>query len=49
MVSPPADCGLKDTRNVDNNIIISGYTQRKILPPQLKKISTWYKVMCGYE
>ena len=36
-------------RDVDNNIIISGYTLRNILTPQLNKMSERYKVICGYE
>ena len=49
MASHPEDGGLKDTRDADNNIIISDSTLQSILPPQLKKISAWYKVMCSCE
>ena len=49
LVRDTNDCGLKDTRDEDNNIIISDYTLRSLLPPQLKQISTQYKVMCGCE
>ena len=49
MVSPPEKAGLKEARDVDNNIIISDSTLRSILPPQLKKISAQYGLMCGCE
>ena len=41
--------GLKDAREEDGNIIISDYTLRSLLPPQLKQMSARYKVMCGCE
>ena len=47
LLSDPNDGGLKDTRDEDDNIIISDSTFRSLLPPQLKQISARYKVMCG--
>ena len=41
--------GLKDARYEDYNIIISDYTFRSLLPPQLKNISARYKVVCGFD
>ena len=38
---------LKETRDADKNIITSDSIICNILPPQLKKVSAWYKVMCG--
>ena len=49
LVSYPNDCGLKDARDEDDNIIISDSTLRSLFPPQLKKMSARYKVMCGCE
>ena len=49
MASPPEEGGLKDARAADNNIVISDSTLRKILPPQLNKMTSRYKVMCGCE
>ena len=49
LVSDPNDGGLKDTRDEDGNIIISDSTFQSLFPPQLKQISTRYKVMCGCE
>ena len=43
------DGGLKDSRDEENNIIISDSTLHSLLPPQLKQIPALYKVMCGYE
>ena len=39
LVSDTNDGGIKDSRNEDDNIIISDSTLRSLLPPQLKKIS----------
>ena len=36
LVSDPVDGGLKEARDTENNIIISGSTLRSLLPPQLK-------------
>ena len=47
LVSDTNDGGLKDARDKDGEIIISDYTLRSMLPPQLKQMSTRYKVMCG--
>ena len=49
LVSDTNDDGLKDSRDEDDNIIISDYTLRSLLPPQLKKMSARYKIMCGCE
>ena len=40
--------GFKESRDAENNIIISDSTLRSLLPPQLKK-SSRYKFMCGCE
>ena len=47
-VSDPNDGGLKDSRDEDDNIIISDYTLHSLLPPQLKQMSARYKIMCGF-
>ena len=47
MVSPPEEGVLKEARDADNNIISINSTLRNMLPPQLKKISEQYKLMCG--
>ena len=39
LVSDPNNGDLKKSRDEDDNIIISDYTLRSLLPPQLKKIS----------
>ena len=49
LVSDPNDGGIKDDRDEDDNIIISDSTLRSLLPPQFKKMSARYKVMCGCE
>ena len=49
LVSNTNDCGLKDARDEDGNIIISDSTLRLLVPPQLKQIYGGYKIMCGYE
>ena len=49
MVSPLDEDRLREARDSDNNIIISDSTLRTILSPQLKNLSSWYKVMCGCE
>ena len=36
LIIDPNDGGLKDARYEDGNIIISEYTLRSLLPPQLK-------------
>ena len=41
------DGSIKDSRDEDDNIIISDSTLRSLLPPQLKQISARYKVRCG--
>ena len=47
--SDPNDDGLKDARDENGKIIISDYTLSLLLPPQLKHMSTRYKIMCGCE
>ena len=49
LVSDPNDGGFKDARDEDDNIIISDYILRSLLPPQLKQMSASYKIMCGCE
>ena len=49
LVSDTNGGGLKDARDKDGNIIISDSTLCSLLPPQLKKISTHYKIMCVCE
>ena len=49
LVSDPNDGGMKDARDEDDNIIISDYTLSSLLPPQFKKMSTGYKVVCCCE
>ena len=49
LVNYPNDGGIKDAREEDGNIIISEYTLRSLLPPQLKQMSVRYKIMCGCE
>ena len=49
LVNDPNYGGLKDARDEDDNIIISGSTLHSMLPPQFKKMSACYKVMCGCE
>ena len=49
LVSDPNDGGMKDAREEDGKIIISDYTLRSLLPPQLKQMSACYKIMCGCE
>ena len=34
--------GIKEARDADNNIILSYYTLRSLLPPQFKKMSESY-------
>ena len=41
--------GLKEARDEDDNIIISYYKLRSLLPHQLIKMSSRYKVVCGCE
>ena len=41
--------GLKETIDEYDNIIISDSTLLSLLPPQLKKMSSRYKVICGCE
>ena len=49
LVSDPNDDGIKEAIDEENNIIISDYTLRTLLPSQLKQISAQYKVVCGCE
>ena len=45
LVSDPNYVGLKDARDEDGKIIISGSKLHSLLPPQLKQMSARYKVM----
>ena len=47
--SDPNYIGLKDDRDEDDNIIISDSSLRSLLSPQLKKMSSGYKVIRGCE
>ena len=38
LVSDTEDCGLKEVREAENDIIISNSTLRSLLPPQLKNV-----------
>ena len=49
MVSPLEEGGIKEAIYAENNIIIIDYKLQSILPPQLYKMSTQYKVRCGCE
>ena len=49
LVCDPVDGGLKEARYAENNIIISDYTLRSLFLPQLKIMSSRYKVMCDCE
>ena len=49
LVNDPNDGGLKDARYEYRKIIISDSSLCSLLPPQLKQMSTRYKVMCGCE
>ena len=49
LVSDRNDGGIKDARDEDGKIIISDSKLRALLPPQLKKMSAPYKIMCGCE
>ena len=49
LVSDQNDGNLKDARDEDGKIIISDSTLRSLLPPQFKKMSARYKIMCGCE
>ena len=49
LVSDTNDGGLKNSRDENDNIIISDFIFRSLLPPQLKQISARYKIMCGCE
>ena len=49
LVSGPNYGGLKDARDEYGKIIIIDYTFSSLLPPQLKRMSARYKIMCGCE
>ena len=49
LVSATIDGGLKEARDKGDNIIMSDSTSSSLLPPQFKKMSSRYKVMCGCE
>ena len=46
LVSYPNDGSIKDGRDEDDIIIISDSTLRSLVPPQLKQMSSQYKVVC---
>ena len=48
-VSDTNDGGLKYDMDEDDDIIISDSKLRSLFPPQLKHMSSLYKVMCGCE
>ena len=48
-VSPPEECVLKEVRDAYNNIIVDDSTFHDIIPPQLKKMTSIYKVIFGCE
>ena len=47
-VSDPNDGGLKYAKYEGNDIIISDSTLCSLLPPQLRQMSSRYKVTCGF-
>ena len=49
LVSDTDGGGLKYSRYEDDNILISNYTIRSLLPPQLKQVSARYKIVCVCE
>ena len=49
LVSDPNYGGLEYARDEDDHIIISDSTLSSLFPPQLKKMSARYKVICDSE
>ena len=49
LVSNTNDGGIKYALDEDGKTFLSDSTLRSLLPPQLKQISAYYKVMCGCE
>ena len=49
LFSDPNVCGIKESNNEENNIIISDSRLRTLLSPQLKQMSAQFRVMCGCE
>ena len=49
LVSDPNDGGIKDSRDEDDNIIISDSTLGSMFPPQLNQIPARYNIVCGCE
>ena len=49
LVSDKNNSGLKDGRYEIGKSIISDSTLQSLLPPQFKKMSARYKIMCGCE
>ena len=52
--SEPEDGGIKEAIDVDNNIIISDYKLRSLLPPQPKNVSTiqghvWLQILYVFQ
>ena len=48
-MSDTNDGGIKDARDEENNIIISGSTLFSLWPPQINQMAVQYKVMCVCE
>ena len=46
---PPSEGGLKEARDIENNIIIRDYTLLSIITHQIRKMSACYKVIRGCE
>ena len=49
MVVPSKEGGVDESRDAEDNIIISDSTLCNILSPQLKKINSQYNIMCSCE
>ena len=49
LVSDRNDGGMKDAKDENGKLIISDSTLRLLLPPQLKQMSAYYKILCGCE
>ena len=49
MVSQAEEGGPKESRDIENDTIISDLTLRNIIPTQIKNMTWQYKFMCGCE
>ena len=49
MIKSPDDGGLPEAFDANGNVIISDTTLRKLMPPQIKKMSHRHMIMCGCE